>query len=121
MDTNVRDQITAAIAAHGKWKTRLKSAIGQGTSEFSPATVRLDNACDFGKWLRSAGPEARKSEHFHHAVALHAEFHKAAADVLALALAGKKDEAEAKLDLGGEFAHLSAELTREMSAWLKAA
>jgi methyl-accepting chemotaxis protein len=121
MDSNVHDQITAAIAAHGKWKTRLKSAIGQGTSEFAPATVRRHDACDFGKWLQSAGPGAKSSPHYGHAVALHAQFHEAAAEVLALALAGKKAEAEAKLGSGSAFAHSSAELTREMSAWLHAA
>jgi methyl-accepting chemotaxis protein len=121
MDRNTHDQIAAAIAAHGKWKARLKSAIGQGSSEFLPATVRRDNACDFGKWLHTADPVTRSSPHYPQAVALHAKFHESAAEVLALALDGKKDEAEAKVGIGSDFAHTSATLTREMTAWLAAA
>lgn len=63
----------------------------------------------------------KTSPHYGQAVALHAKFHEAAAEVLALALEGRKAEAEAKPNIGGEFAHTSALLTREMSSWLNAA
>ena len=51
---------------------------------------------------------------------LHAEFHKAAAQVLQLALQGKKTEAE-KLLAHGAFPDVSARLTSAMMHWQKSA
>jgi hypothetical protein len=50
-------------------------------------------------------------------ISLHADFHKAAADVLELALAGKKEEAHAALARGSHFALLSSKLTTPMMEW----
>lgn len=122
MDTDTEHQITKAIAAHGQWKTRLKAAIAQGTSDFDVVTTRADNRCDFGKWLQSGvAPEHRSSPHYEICRKLHAEFHQNAAEVLALALQGRGADAEAKMAHGSPFAHVSAQLIREMSTWQKAA
>ena len=51
----------------------------------------------------------------------HASFHKEAAHVLELGLAGKKPEAEAALGFKGKFVELSAALTSEMMAWKREA
>ena len=48
---SLKDEISAAIGAHGSWKTRIRTAIESGTSEFSPLNVAADNKCAFGKWL----------------------------------------------------------------------
>jgi hypothetical protein len=108
-----------AIGAHGMWKTRLKSAIDHGSSEFSPAVVQLDDHCDFGKWLAGASPELKASPLYSRCRDLHRQFHSAAAKVLTLALSGKKDKAKHNLD-SGEFSNLSGTLTKTMMDWDKA-
>jgi hypothetical protein len=117
-----QDQINAAIGAHGMWKARLKPAIEKGTSEFSPATIQVDDRCDFGKWLHGAEKTAFKSSpHYTKRVQLHRQFHIVAAKVLSLALNGKRDEALHFLDLQGEFSLASATLTKAMVDWKSAA
>ncbi len=50
-------------------------------------------------------------------IKLHTEFHTAAADVLELALAGRKQEAEAAIALGSRFMLVSSDMTMTLSAW----
>ncbi len=115
------EAIGTAIAAHGKWKMRLKGAIESGTLDVPVATVRLDNACPFGKWLYGEiGAEDKASAHYEKVRELHARFHQAAARVAELALAGKKPEASAQLAMGGEFADVSARLTAALLDWKRA-
>ena len=123
MDTTLDIQITKAIAAHAKWKRRLRDAIDTGTSDIDISTAGRDNACEFGQWLHGGVPASQKHSPHHTAcVNLHAQFHKTASDVLALALRGKKDEADELLKApSSPFNSASAALTREMTAWKQAA
>jgi purine-binding chemotaxis protein CheW len=112
------EAISTAIAAHGKWKTRLKGAIESGTLDVPVATVRVDNGCPFGKWLYGEiGAEDKTSPHYEKVRELHARFHQAAARVAEFALAGKKAEATAQLAMGGDFADVSARLTAALLDW----
>jgi methyl-accepting chemotaxis protein len=115
----MKDEIGKAISAHGMWKTRLKSAVDAGQSEFKVDTVKQDNQCDFGKWLYGTGiPAATKvTENYKRCKDLHAKFHLAAANVLFLAVTGKKAEAQKALAVGSDFAKISSELTRAMMEW----
>ena len=106
-----------AVAAHGAWKQRLARAIETGTDVSTPEKVRVDNACDFGKWLYGADAATRASVHYAAARDLHAQFHRVAADVLTLALAGRKAEAAAAMASRSPFAVASANLTGTMMAW----
>jgi hypothetical protein len=119
----LKEEITKAIGAHGMWKARLRTAIDTGKSDTNVADVGKDNGCAFGQWLY--GPTidaaARGGADFKEVQKLHAEFHKAAAQVLQLALQGKKTEAEKLLAQGGTFADVSAHLTSAMMRWQKSA
>ena len=101
----------------------LRDAIDTGTSDIDTSTAGRDNLCEFGKWLHSDVPASQKgSPHYTACVTLHAQFHKAAAEVLALALRGKKDEADQLLKASSSpFNSASAALTHEMMAWKQAA
>jgi hypothetical protein len=46
--SSFREQIRAAIGAHGTWKARLRSAIDSGQSTLSVGVTRLDDRCDNG-------------------------------------------------------------------------
>jgi hypothetical protein len=111
-------EINKAVANHSYWKARLHDAIDTGRSDYNPANVGVDNQCDFGKWFYSLPEEDKNSAVWNKVRLLHARFHAAAANILQLALAGRKDEALALIsDLKGEYITVSVELTNTMLAW----
>lgn len=116
-----KEEITKAIGAHGMWKTRLTQAIETGKMDATVDTVRVDNQCAFGKWLYGATLDAKDktSSHYEEVRGLHAKFHQAAAQVVELAVAGKKREAQQLMSLEGEYTKVSSKLTAAMSAWVK--
>jgi hypothetical protein len=69
--------------------------------------------------LLALPPGDRDSQHWEEVCRLHAEFHKEAAEVLKLALAGRREEAEAAIAQGSRFAKVSTKLTITMTAWRK--
>lgn len=115
------EEIDNAIGAHGMWKSRLKIAIDTGKSEVPVEVIRQDNHCVFGKWLYGSSLTAadKSSSHYKTVKDLHAAFHKSAAQVAELALAGKKAEAEKLMGLGGEYSTVSSKLTQAMLEWKK--
>lgn len=116
-----KEEILKAIGAHGQWKTRLTQAIETGKMDVSVETVRLDNQCAFGKWLYGPTLDAKDklSPQYKEVRSLHAKFHEVASQVLELALAGKKHEAQQLMSLNGEYAKVSSQLTAAMMAWAK--
>lgn len=118
---NIQEEIRKAIGAHGMWKQNLRSAIDSGKSEHSTATVCQDNQCAFGKWLYSVDATIKSSSRWQCVKTAHAEFHREAARVLDLALAGKKKEADDGLAFTSNFGNASAKLTKEMMEWMKEA
>ncbi len=110
------EAIEGALAAHGQWKQRLHDAVATGQSDARVAVVRLDNQCMFGKWLYG-DPSARRAAAYESVRRLHADFHRAAAEVLQLALGGKTDAALAAMQPGQSFAAASESLERELQAW----
>jgi hypothetical protein len=111
------EEIKKAMGAHGAWKLRLKTAVAVGRSDLSPATVRCDDLCEFGKWIYSPSIDAATKQGMPYKVVrrLHGEFHECASRVLTCALAGKKQEANSLLD--GEFTERSDKLLRALTKW----
>ncbi|TKB60729.1 MAG: hypothetical protein E8D48_12255 [Nitrospira sp.] len=116
-----KEEIMKAIGAHGMWKTRLTQAIETGKIDAAVDTVRMDNQCAFGKWLYGTSLDAndKKSPHYEECKNLHAKFHQAAAQVVELAVVGKKHEAQQLMSLEGEYTKVSSKLTAAMSTWVK--
>jgi hypothetical protein len=112
------EEIDQAIAAHGYWKAYLLNAIKTGQIDIPVEMVRSDNQCIFGRWLATC-PLEDISHHFIAVKERHEEFHKTAARVVELVLAGKKDDAEKMMSPDGEYARISTELTLAMMAWKK--
>ena len=111
------DKIRGAIAAHARWKHFLKNAVATQKGERPVTEVQAENECEFGQWLLSLPVPDRQSVHWQKVRALHAEFHRAAAHVLELALAGKREEAEADMKIRGDFTRVSSQLTIAMAGW----
>jgi methyl-accepting chemotaxis protein len=115
---NSCEEISKAIAAHGQWKMKLRKAIDTGECESTPFRVKQDCNCAFGKWLHyRIDPKVKASPQYPKIVQLHASFHEEAGSILDLALYGDKEEARSLIGLGSQFSRISAELTKEMSAW----
>ena len=117
---SLADQIDKAIAAHAMWKVRLRKAISERKSDFTPAAVSVDNQCEFGKWLYSLPANDQQSQEWKSVREHHAKFHKEAGNVLGLALGGKTTEADTGLATGSPFAKISVELTSALMRWKKA-
>jgi methyl-accepting chemotaxis protein len=117
MDMSIKDETSKGISAHGMWKHHITNAINTGQSPWTPSVVCQDNQCDFGKWLHGCASQDQASPHYGVVKGLHADFHKAAASALELALQGNKQEAEAAIGAGSNYKSLSSKLTKEMMAW----
>jgi hypothetical protein len=113
------ENIVRGIAAHAKWKHYLRQAIATGESAWTVSGVRVDDQCEFGRWLRSIAPVDRRDGHWETVQTRHADFHREAARVLQLALARRQQEAEAAIGPGSPFAEASKRLTLAMTAWQK--
>jgi Chemoreceptor zinc-binding domain len=113
--------IDRAIAAHARWKSHLRQAIETGKSEWTSEGVRLDNLCEFGRWLQERSPAEKAADQFRTVRDLHAQFHLEASRVLELALAGHREQAAAAMAIGSPFATVSSKLTTALTAWKKQA
>ncbi|NTW41171.1 MAG: HAMP domain-containing protein [Cellulomonadaceae bacterium] len=114
---STRDQITAAIAAHGAWKSRLSDAVSTGRHDFDVSVVTRDDQCAFGRWLRATAPEGSDVAHHQECRRLHAEFHSHAAKVLGMVTARETAQARMSVEPGGGFADASHRLTKAMIEW----
>lgn len=117
MSQEILDQITIAIGSHRQWKQHLNSAIQSGSHHATPDDVRVDNRCEFGRWLHGLPSAVKATAEWHEVQHAHAAFHVEAAGVLDLALHGRKQEADAKMAFSGSFATASAQLTQAMMRW----
>jgi methyl-accepting chemotaxis protein len=111
------ERIDAALVSHELWKARLLSVIETGSSEWSPQTVKLDNQCDFGKWLYGCAPEEKAMPRYNAIKHLHAQFHIEAGRILDIALRGNMDNAIAEMADGRRYAEFSASLMDELLKW----
>jgi hypothetical protein len=118
---SIAEQISKAIAAHAYWKHRLRIAIAIRNSDLTVAQARMDHTCAFGQWLQALPAEIRRSRHCSQVAELHRLFHDAAADVLAMAFAGRTEDANRELALEGSFSQASERLIAALRAWKTAA
>ena len=104
-----------AIAAHENWKLRLRAFLeGSSSEKFVAEEICFDDRCDLGKWIYGTGKTQLGSfPGFTALVGHHKMFHYAASNVVALAQAGKIDEAGKILEM--QFSQHSSEVTRELN------
>lgn len=110
-----------AIAAHTKWKVRLRTFIDGTGEKLESAKVAVDNQCDLGKWIYGEGAKYKSLDSYAKLRESHARFHKCAAQVVEQASSGKKQQAEAMIGAGGEFSRLSQETVGAIMQMRKAA
>ena len=105
----------SVISVHMGWRKRLADVVkGISKEKLSVAQVGASDQCELGRWLN--GPvkdEYASSSEFQALVAEHARFHQAAGQILQLAQAGQKKEAE-QLLAAGDFPKLSTSLVMRL-------
>jgi hypothetical protein len=92
----------SSIRAHQVWKKRLGEVLdGQDHPNFDVETVRRDDCCLLGHWMRSGASHSHRSRAvFRELFGTHAALHQAAAEVLNLHQAGQHKEARLMLERG---------------------
>ncbi len=101
--------------AHRDWRIRLSDYVG-GTSKekLDALTVGRDDQCELGKWIQSMRGQMAGNANFLKLLTAHAEFHRQAAEIVKLADAGKKDEAQRLLSPTGAYFHASNEVIKAL-------
>jgi two-component system chemotaxis sensor kinase CheA len=109
---DVSMRLTDAVAAHMKWRTRLRLLLdGQG-EHLSADAVALDHVCDLGKWIYGDGKRYAHLPAFGELRGAHTRFHRCAGDVVIQHMQGNKCGAERMLGTGGAFAEASTETVK---------
>jgi hypothetical protein len=119
---DIIQEIDKALEAHRLWRAQLKEAIKNRKMEKPIETIRTNNACAFGKWLYGSEitTDQKASKYYKTITDLHTQFHKLAAQVAELAVAGKTEEAENLLSTKGAYMETSARLSSALTDWKKA-
>lgn len=94
--------IVSAIEAHVRWKIRLEAHIsGTSTENLDADTICKDDQCVLGKWIHGEGRVKYNGlPLFVSLEKVHADFHRAAADVIRKANGGDKPGALTMLNEG---------------------
>lgn len=106
----------SAIQSHQAWKRRLVRYVqGESGEALDPQQVRCDTCCELGDWLHHRAQVPRKYFGlFERLIDEHAQFHQAAAEVVALAQNGQREQA-LRTVTQGEFARQSAKVVAALS------
>ena len=117
-EMELASELKKAVAAHGAWKQRLRTATATGKSTFDTATVRRDDCCDFGKWIYGCKEVHKKSPHWQCVREEHAKFHQEAAKVLHEATEGNPSDAtESLINPTSTFRQACNSLSAAIEAW----
>ncbi len=113
--------VISAIEAHVRWKIRLEAYISGTSDEALDADVVCkDNECALGKWIYgSGGEDFGHTEQFTELKSTHADFHRAAADIIRESDTGDKGSAIKMLN-EGEYAKYSHRVKTMLArVWLE--
>ncbi|MBI4989558.1 MAG: CZB domain-containing protein [Rhodocyclales bacterium] len=108
-----REEIDAVLAAHAAWKARFHDFL-VGRSGVDIAVLGTTDHCAFGNWLDNYGAKYLEKQQYEEIDALHAAFHKIAADVAARLKARDFAGAHALIAQGGELEQASAALAARL-------
>lgn len=118
-----KDEIDLAIEAHQLWKTRLAEAIHSHTVDVPVERIARDDCCEFGAWLYSdkINDLIKASQRYKLVRHLHADFHKAAAEVAACVVNSDSQSANELMSESGRFSVASKRLVAALLDWRKVA
>jgi Chemoreceptor zinc-binding domain len=105
-------ELDEAIAAHSAWKAKLKTYLRKPDKSLIADDVAKDNQCILGKWLYADGAKYFAFPEFKELREEHANFHRAAADLIKRADSGESVGEEAALGANSAFSTLSSRLVQ---------
>lgn len=111
------EAIKTAIGSHGIWKLKLSTAARTGDASLPVETLRVEDACDFGKWLKQVAPQMAGDPDYAKIREMHRLFHADAGRLAAMIRDGQGEQAMGELEDGGRFARQSKALTEAMADW----
>ncbi len=101
-----------AMLAHSEWKAHLTDAIESGEAPETPAAAGDADACPLGRWLCDLPVSVTRYHAEIEAVrSAHDDFHRAAAQVLDDALAGRSVDARVGVAFGSAFSRAGVALS----------
>lgn len=108
--------LSEAIETHTAWRVRLRAAV-HGADPLDVAEIVRDDRCALGTWLKGEGAQRfADTPEFRRALQQHQRFHLAAAEVAALINEGRREEAEARMAAGSDYAGASSDLHMALMA-----
>jgi hypothetical protein len=88
-----------AIRAHTDWRIKLLgSTRNPSSADLDAVAISKDNVCELGKWIYGEGKTYVARPEFKEPITAHAEFHKAAGNVVTLVKANQRQQAEQMLN-----------------------
>ena len=114
-------QITEAIGYHQHIKAQMGEAVATGQSHHTVARLCQDDQCKLGQWLYQLDEPVKSTHRWKCARDLHADYHREAARVLGLALAGNAAQARAATCYSSAYAGIARRFEAELVVWKKEA
>lgn len=108
-----REEIDAVLAAHAAWKSRFHDFL-VGRSGVDVAVLGTTDHCAFGNWLDNYGAKHLDKTQYEEINALHADFHRIAAEVMAKLKAHDFAGAHALIAQGGKLEQSSSALAARL-------
>lgn len=104
----------AAIMSHGEWKIKLMKYLKKPDGSLLASDIRQDNLCILGKWIYGEGQKFSHLPEYQILKTQHAEFHKAAADVVEKADKGGDTSEDVSLGSSSKFSYISKDVMRSL-------
>jgi len=101
-----------AVAAHSAWKGKLSAYLKNPDKSLHAGTIGVDNQCALGQWLHGEGQKYSSDAEFSELKKEHADFHRAAADLVRRADKGEKVAEEAALGTNSAYGKLSSRVVK---------
>jgi hypothetical protein len=99
-----------AIAAHGKWRVKLRAYLAEPDGSLLAPEIALDNTCDLGIWISGKGAKYSDLPEFQSLRSQHARFHKAVAEIVRKVDSGQRVAEQAALGATSEFSSATADV-----------
>lgn len=103
-----------AIGAHVQWKAKLSSYIAHPDHTLNANMAAGDQNCELGKWLHGEGKRYANIPEYVALVKDHAQFHRAAGEVIRKADSGQKVLDEVALGANSDFANASTAVVADL-------
>lgn len=103
-----------AIDAHVAWKSKLSIYLRTPDGSLKSADICVDNKCALGQWIYGEGSKHNANPLFQTLKNNHAQFHKAASEIVSRADRGEKVTEDIALGAKSEFAMISSQVVNNL-------